>query len=183
MFHPNGIPILLYTGPAGSIQCYCDERPGLPSPECLLPHEYRCNSTRGCYLRRWYSEQFGRIKQSWGCIEGQHGTGAQFDLWEVYCGALNTSKEVYKCCNSSDFCNRQLSITLEIEGQEPVLPPTPSLTLTEPHISRGEAALMLYMQYLCFIDQFKNLKKPNVEKIFKLSLEPQNCMVYLCYSY
>ena len=158
MFHPNGIPILLYTGPAGSIQCYCDERPGLPSPECLLPHEYRCNSTRGCYLRRWYSEQFGRIKQSWGCIEGQHGTGAQFDLWEVYCGALNTSKEVYKCCNSSDFCNRQLSITLEIEGQEPVLPPTPSLTLTEPHISRGEAALMLYMQYLCFIDQFKNLK-------------------------
>jgi TGF-beta receptor type-1 len=128
---------LLYAGPAESIQCYCDERPGLPSPECLLPNEYRCKSTRGCYLRRWYSEQLGRIKQSWGCIKGQHGTGAQFDLWEVYCGALDTSAEVYKCCNSSDLCNRQLSITLEIEGQEPVLSPTPSLTLTEPRNSRG----------------------------------------------
>ena len=123
----------VYTvGPAGSIQCYCDELPGVPSAECLIPHEFRCNSSRGCYIRRWYSELHGRIQQSWGCIQGQHGTEAQFDLWRVYCGALNTDNDVYKCCNSSNLCNKHLNITLQTEQQGTALSPSPSLILTEP---------------------------------------------------
>ena len=114
-------------GLAGAIQCYCDESWGLPSPECFN-NRYTCNSTRGCYLRRWYSHSV--IKRSWDCIKDKHGVHTQINYTVAYCGAFNTPDNVYKCCNSSDMCNQDLSIVLEMEVQM-----TPSLPVVTPSSS------------------------------------------------
>ena len=127
---------IVHAGPAESVQCYCDERRGLPPAPCLL-HNNKCNSTTGCYLRRWYSHENGEIQQSWGCILWDpHEVHVQIDYSGVYCGDLDTPDNAYKCCNSSDFCNKHLSITLPIETFSPVSP-SPSLLRSEPDNSRG----------------------------------------------
>ena len=134
----------LSAGCSRGLQCYCYESWGVPSADCFFNTNYACNSSQGCYLRRWYSEEDKVIKQTWNCIDDEHGVHQMIDYTGVYCGVWNTADNAYKCCNMSDFCNGNLHIVLDIETS-----PTPTLQmsispssvlLSHPDSHRGEQA-------------------------------------------
>lgn len=127
------------TGITQAIRCHCYKSSslGLPNPQCVFLN-YVCHSDIGCYLRRYYSDHPKQIVQMWGCIPNEYN---QINYTALFCGPSNTRTDAYDCCYT-DFCNDNLSITLQMELE--TVTPSPSVYVTpklQPHAGEPSARM------------------------------------------
>ena len=90
-------------------RCYCNETASTPSESCIN-QGYSCDAHSKCYTRRYYDEGRGEIHMQWACLSPQMPSN-------VCSGGMNNEKNVYECCNGSNWCNRYLKLVLPMEEE------------------------------------------------------------------
>ena len=105
-----------------SLKCYCAEffdHVEVTWDKC--DSDRSCETTTGvCYANLRITKE-GSERNTFNCLEDIHEVSGI----RITCSILPNHVQVVECCNNTDFCNRDLNLTLPSD-----MPPTQSPTAT-----------------------------------------------------